>query len=92
MEHECITLCRRHVYNYVIIKSASVAELTHLLSHDMATSSDHAHLVDYIPVFETVFQEPAIERVLVLAVRCSEVPIAAIVGSLVRSQVEHNRH
>ena len=52
--------------------------------------SDNSHLVNDVPVLETILDESAIERVLEPAVWSPEMPIATIVCSLVGSEVEYD--
>ena len=58
--------------------------------HHVCSSPNNAHLINHIPIFETVHQESAIKRILVFAVGCSEVAIPSIIGPLIRREVKDN--
>lgn len=51
---------------------------------------NNAHLVNHIPVLETVFDKSTIKRILILSICCSKVSVASIVGSLVSCEIEDN--
>ena len=62
-----------------------------LLSHYMCPLlPNNAHLVDHIPVLETVFDQSTIERILILSICCSKVTVASIIGPLVSGEIEDN--
>ena len=58
----------------------------------MSPSPNNAHLVNHIPIFETVLDDPAIKWILVLAICRSEMAITTVVGSLVGCEVENYGH
>lgn len=52
--------------------------------------SDNSHLVNHVPVLETILDESTIKRVLEPTVWSPEMSIATIVCSLVGSEVEYD--
>lgn len=83
-------------YYDVIIKTCIVCGVhvhgfQSLLSHYMCPLlPNNAHLVNHIPVLETVFDESTIKRILILSICCSKVTVAPIIGSLVSCKIEDN--
>ena len=61
-----------------------------LLSNYICPLPNNAHLVDHIPVLETVFDQSTIEWILILSICCSKVTVASIIGSLVSGEIEDN--
>ena len=89
----------RHVYHIAVYVCVCVFVVVRLSGchhpnccppshHVIAPSPDHAHLINHIPVLQTVLDESAIERVLVSTVGGLEVAVTTVVCPLICGQIE----
>ena len=61
-------------------------------SHHVVWSfSNNAHLVNHVPILETVLEEASIERIPIFPICCSKVAISTVVCPLISREVEGYR-